>query len=218
MSPTSPDFNLSQILAEAVMLANQHGCEIRVSKSGAIIVRPHGERKTSTERVRAFRAIKRGNACNTETHETHETTLSVSHETTPSPSPSSLSPTPPIPPPTPTPVQKGAHTHEEAFGLTAETETPKKKSRIKPASDEEWIKELEANPAYKGINIREQLGRLQAWCDLRRKQASRGRFLNWLNRAEKPMTAQGSARQPKYPSYDPVTATAGKTPEQINEF
>lgn len=54
-------------------------------------------------------------------------------------------------------------------------------------SDAEWLASLGQNPAYQGINIGAEYGKMQAWCGANRKQPSRRRFINWLNRCERPM-------------------------------
>lgn len=56
--------------------------------------------------------------------------------------------------------------------------------------DEEFIKGLEVNEAYRGINIRQELGKMVSWCNVNRKQPSQRRFINWINRVERPMTTQ----------------------------
>lgn len=56
-----------------------------------------------------------------------------------------------------------------------------------PASDSEWLVELSRNPAYTGINVSVEHGKMVAWCEAHRKQPTRRRFVNWLNRAERPM-------------------------------
>lgn len=93
--------------------------------------------------------------------------------------------------------------------------------RIAPRSprlpDDEWIKGLESDLTYQGLNIRQELGKMQRWCEANRKQPSRMRFINWLNRAEKPIGITGQ-RQPKHAAYDPHNATKGLTPEQIGKF
>ena len=44
----------------------------------------------------------------------------------------------------------------------------KKPKNSRPnANDEDWLKELEANPAYAGIDIRRELGKAQAWASVR---------------------------------------------------
>lgn len=56
-----------------------------------------------------------------------------------------------------------------------------------PVDDEDWIKSLEADPTYTGLNVREQLGKMTNWCRVNGKQANRKRFTNWLNRSDKPL-------------------------------
>ena len=68
----------------------------------------------------------------------------------------------------------------------ADTEAMKKGAAA-PSTDAEWIKSLRDNPAYAGIDVERELGKMTAWCSANQKQPSRRRFVNWLNRAEKPM-------------------------------
>lgn len=58
-------------------------------------------------------------------------------------------------------------------------------------SDEDWIAYLSASPAYSGIDVSREHGKCAAWCQTNRKQLTRRRFLNWLNRCEKPMQGPG---------------------------
>ena len=60
---------------------------------------------------------------------------------------------------------------------------PKPKKLLPKATDEDWLKELEANPAYAGIDIRRELGKAQAWASVRGVGVSQRRFVNWLNKA-----------------------------------
>ena len=59
-------------------------------------------------------------------------------------------------------------------------------------NDTDFIKSLKANESYRGIDIDRELGRMTAWCQANRKQASRRRFVNWLNRVDRPITAKTS--------------------------
>ena len=59
-------------------------------------------------------------------------------------------------------------------------------------SDAEWLKGLETDPAYVGIHVQREFDKMTAWCAVNRKQPSRRRFINWLNRAERPMAATGT--------------------------
>ena len=54
-------------------------------------------------------------------------------------------------------------------------------------NDAVWLAGLRANSAYEGIDIDRCLGRMLAWCQTNRKKATRRRFVNWLNREERPL-------------------------------
>jgi hypothetical protein len=59
----------------------------------------------------------------------------------------------------------------------------------KKLSDEEWLKELKANPAYRHINIDDQLSKMDAWLSVHPgRQKSRPFIVNWLNKIEKPLS------------------------------
>lgn len=65
-------------------------------------------------------------------------------------------------------------------------------------TDDAFIAALKLNPAYEGIEIDRELGKLDAWLMTPRghgKQKTRQRIVNWLNRAEKPI--KGSSAAPK---------------------
>jgi hypothetical protein len=64
---------------------------------------------------------------------------------------------------------------------------------VTATNDEEWLGELSQNPAYATLDVRLELGKMQAWCSANGKQPSRKRFVNWLNRSERPMSACGIA-------------------------
>ena len=58
------------------------------------------------------------------------------------------------------------------------------------ACDEDWMKELQATEAYKDIDVPREYSRMCVWCSINKKQPSRRRFVNWLNRCDKPMSAK----------------------------
>lgn len=62
---------------------------------------------------------------------------------------------------------------------------PSRPPRGNKLSDEEWMQQVKINPAYRGIDIDREFGKMQAWCMTKGKDPSRTRFLNWLNRADK---------------------------------
>lgn len=63
---------------------------------------------------------------------------------------------------------------------------------VKPAqqSDEEWLTDLSKNEAYQGIDVRREFQKMSVWCHANRRVPSRKRFVNWLNRVEKPMSGK----------------------------
>jgi len=67
--------------------------------------------------------------------------------------------------------------------------------------DEEYLKALAADPTYRGIDVKFELGKMSRWCETNRKQPTRKRFVNWLNRIDRPMTAEAhSASSPSRPT------------------
>ena len=72
---------------------------------------------------------------------------------------------------------------------------PKPVLRKRPKeADEDWIAELEANEAYRGIDIRRELGKAQAWASVKGVGVSRQRFINWLNKVERPVAVNGAGQ------------------------
>lgn len=60
-------------------------------------------------------------------------------------------------------------------------------------SDQEWIAGLKADPAYRGIDVDREHAKASRWCASNRKQLTRRRFENWLNRCDLPLaTAHGN--------------------------
>ncbi len=61
---------------------------------------------------------------------------------------------------------------------------------VQNVTDTDWLHSLRTNPAYLGLNVDIELAKCQAWLSAKypRKTLSRTRFVNWLNRAEQPMT------------------------------
>jgi len=55
-------------------------------------------------------------------------------------------------------------------------------------SDSEWLTSLKADKAYAGLDIEREHARLIRWCHENRKEPTRRRFINWLNRCDKPLS------------------------------
>lgn len=78
----------------------------------------------------------------------------------------------------------------EVATVVAPTEKPEQ-------SDSEWLTALATDPTYHGIDVKTEHGKLCRWCEVNRKQPTRRRFINWLGRCEKPMTAvRGQSAMP----------------------
>lgn len=76
----------------------------------------------------------------------------------------------------------------EAVGI--EQRHTKTLGAVAPATtDSEWLTSLEGNEAYTGMPVAVEYAKMRAWCEVNKKAPTRRRFINWLNRAERPMGA-----------------------------
>lgn len=71
----------------------------------------------------------------------------------------------------------------------AEASPAKPRSARRTVCDEDFFAELQANPAYAALDVRQVYHKMVAWCHVKHKQPTRGRLLNWLSREDQPMTA-----------------------------
>jgi hypothetical protein len=78
---------------------------------------------------------------------------------------------------------------------------PAPAAKVQDQTDDEWLSALAASPAYQGIDVAREFAKCAAWCATNRKQPSRRRFINWLNRAERPMRAGSSALEPRFNTF-----------------
>lgn len=53
--------------------------------------------------------------------------------------------------------------------------------------DEDFLAELQAKPAYQGLDVKRAYSKMVVWCDQKRKQPTRIRLINWLNREDVPL-------------------------------
>jgi len=74
-------------------------------------------------------------------------------------------------------------------GLLARKDKVKDKDKDKDKSDDEdFISSLKTNPAYKGIDIDCELGKMDAWLSTHPGRKKTRRFIvNWLNKIDKPI-------------------------------
>ena len=113
-------------------------------------------------------------------------------------------------------LDQGSGNREVEQG-SAEVSAPTSDLPKKPQSaqsDADWLASLAANPAYAGISIQTEYGKMTAWCSANRKQPTRRRFVNWLNRAERPMQSGASGNYAGVPQSQQPQAR--RTPEPPN--
>lgn len=67
--------------------------------------------------------------------------------------------------------------------------TPRKQKPHEPVDDQAWIASLKSSPAYSGIDVDRELSKCLIHFDTKGIKVSRRRFLNWLNRTERPIAA-----------------------------
>lgn len=76
--------------------------------------------------------------------------------------------------------------------LHNKTEQKKKKEgkrRSTGVLDTSWVTELKADQTYQGIDVDRELGKAQVWCQTNHRTCTRRFFVNWLNRADRPILA-----------------------------
>lgn len=74
-----------------------------------------------------------------------------------------------------------------------------KKPRVAPktSTDNDWITQLEQDPALAGIDVKKQLGMAQFWCRNNNRLCTRKFFVNWLQKAERTITVNADGMSSK---------------------
>lgn len=103
---------------------------------------------------------------------------------------------------TPSNTGNGSVTLSDTDTDTDTSKEKKPRTMARPqATDEDWLKELEADQTYAGVNIRLEFGKAQNWCKVRGYVLSRKRFINWVNNC-KPIQANGATPEPKMSAFE----------------
>lgn len=71
------------------------------------------------------------------------------------------------------------------------------KTRKLKLADSDFIAELKRNPAYQGIDIDREIGKLKAWLATPKghgKQLTRSRLVNWLNKVDVPLNGHANGK------------------------
>ena len=74
----------------------------------------------------------------------------------------------------------------------------RKPSPPRSSSDDEWLAWLQTNPAYTGLNIERERHKCLNWCQENHCIFSRRRFINWLNKADRPINTNGKQELPMH--------------------
>lgn len=78
---------------------------------------------------------------------------------------------------------------------------PPKRAAAPKQTDAEWLASLKANPAYAAIDVDREHAKAAVWCQTNGKVLTRPRFVNWLNRCDRPMSGpEGKPRTWQPPS------------------
>ena len=70
------------------------------------------------------------------------------------------------------------------------SQAPEPAAKAGAQTDAQWLAELAASPAYRGIDVKREHAKALVWADLNKKTMNRRRFVNWLNRCEPTMAPQ----------------------------
>lgn len=65
-----------------------------------------------------------------------------------------------------------------------------KKAKQPALSDDDFLKSLKDNPVYEGLDVDELYQKMLVWCKTNGKKPTKRRFVNWLNREERPLQAR----------------------------
>jgi hypothetical protein len=79
-------------------------------------------------------------------------------------------------------------------------------------TDKDWVDTLLEDLAYRGIDVQREYLKMLQWCQVQKKQPTRRRFINWLNRVEKPMAL--FPLEPQQPQHR-IDKAAREFPENI---
>lgn len=210
------DADLVQRVALAII-------EAKATAQVAVVPDEAAERRRAADRARKAaqrESVRRNPQTSAESADIAEQPLPLSPSLPLSPQ-TPLSPAHPHAP-TPAPAHTHARTREadETLTLTADPTPAKPSRKALMADDAAWLAELAKNPAYRGLNLETELGKMQAWCQLKGKTPSRARFLNWINGAsttERPMQT-GRPPPSRHAAYTPERAhakLAGRDPQDF---
>lgn len=87
----------------------------------------------------------------------------------------------------------------------------------------DFVSSLKTDPTYSGIDIQREFGKMSKWCEVNGREPTKRRFINWLNRIEKPLKKADQKSEYVYkpphvgPSRDLTDEQIAKNKEVINK-
>lgn len=87
--------------------------------------------------------------------------------------------------------------------------------KAEPSDDAAWLVQLAGDPAYLGIDVQREFEKCRVWTQTAKKRnPTRQRFVNWLNRVERPLlsplaTPNGSTHAQLSPYKEPTSEWQG---------
>ena len=75
-------------------------------------------------------------------------------------------------------------TVKESLKVAAPAAAKPTKPATATTTDEEWLRSLEVMEIYRHVDVRRELGKAQVWASANKREMSRKRFVNWLNKAD----------------------------------
>jgi len=72
-----------------------------------------------------------------------------------------------------------------------EVRAERSRSKLKTC-DQDYLSELQADAAYRALNVPLIHAKMLRWCSEKGKQPTRARLINWLNREDQPMESNGN--------------------------
>lgn len=87
-------------------------------------------------------------------------------------------------------TEQGAGSRDQGSGIRAVVQ----RDDDSKLTDQQWIESLKSQKAYEGIDVDREVAKCKVWSDINKKQFSRRRVVNWLNRTEKPLNGVGKGK------------------------
>ena len=103
---------------------------------------------------------------------------------------------------------KGTGREQEGKGIEAgqieivASDKPKRPAAKK--TDDDLLEEIRNNPAYQGIDLEVEIGKMQAWCKVNNRLPTARRLINWLNRIDRPLQAATGQRPAGPKTFDQI--------------